>query len=72
MTPEWLHLPDKAKVAFLVVLILLLYFLPAIIAHVRRHRQIAAITLTNLLLGWTGLGWVLVFFWSWTPNVKLI
>ena len=63
---------DKAKVAFLVVLILLLYFLPAIIAHVRRHRQIAAITLLNLLLGWTGLGWVLVFFWSWSPNVKLI
>jgi hypothetical protein len=63
---------DKAKVAFLVVLILLLYFLPAVIAHARRHRQIAAITLINLLLGWTGLGWVLVFFWSWSPNVKLI
>jgi Superinfection immunity protein len=63
---------DKAKVAFLVVLILLFYFLPAIIAHARRHRQIAAITLVNLLLGWTGLGWVLVFFWSWSPNVKLI
>jgi len=63
---------DKAKVALFVVLSLLLYFLPAIIAHVRRHRQIAAITLLNLLLGWTGLGWVLVFFWSWSPNVKLI
>jgi hypothetical protein len=63
---------DKAKVILLVVSILFLYFLPAIIAHVRRHRQIAAITLLNLLLGWTGLGWVLVFFWSWSPNVKLI
>ena len=64
---------DKAKVAFLIVLILLLlHFLPAILAHVRRHRQSAAITLINLFLGWTGLGWVLVFFWSWSPNVKLI
>jgi hypothetical protein len=63
---------DKAKIAFLVVLILLLYFLPAIIAHVRRHRQIAAISLLNLVLGWTGLGWVLVFFWAWSPNVKLV
>ena len=63
---------DKAKVAFLVVLILLVYFLPAIIAHARRHRQTAPITLINLLLGWTGLGWVLAFFWSWSPNVRLI
>jgi hypothetical protein len=63
---------DKPNVASLVVLILLLYFLPAIIAHARGHRQIAAITLLNLLLGWTGLGWVLVFFWSWSPNVKVI
>ena len=61
---------DKAKVAFLIVLILLLHFLPAILAHVRRHRQSAAITLINLFLGWTGLGWVLAFFWAWSPNVK--
>ena len=63
---------DKAKVAFLIVLIFLLHFLPAILAHVRRHRQSAAITLINLFLGWTGLGWVLAFFWAWSPNVKVI
>jgi hypothetical protein len=63
---------EKARATLFVVLILLGYFLPAVTAHVRRHRQIAAITLVNLLIGWTGLGWVLVFFWSWSPNVKVI
>jgi hypothetical protein len=62
----------KAEVVLLVVLFLFFYFLPAVIAHARRHRHIAAITLLNLLLGWTGLGWVLAFFWSWSPNVRLI
>jgi hypothetical protein len=63
---------EKASAGILLVPILLLYFLPAVIAHIRRHRHIAAITMLNLLLGWTGLGWVLVFFWSWSPNVKLV
>jgi Superinfection immunity protein len=33
------------------------YFLPTVIAALRRHHQTTAIFLTNLLLGWTALGW---------------
>jgi hypothetical protein len=47
----------------------LLYFLPAIAAYERRHRNAAAIFLVDLLLGWTVLGWIVALVWSFTANV---
>ena len=41
-----------------------LYFLPAIVAQARGHRQNNAITIVNLFLGWTLLGWVLSLAWA--------
>jgi Superinfection immunity protein len=46
-----------------------LYFLPTIIAHNRGHR-VAGVLLLNLLVGWTGVGWVALLLWSllsWAP-----
>ncbi len=40
------------------------YFLPAIIATVRRHRHMLAIWLLNIFAGWTGIGWVVVAIWA--------
>jgi Superinfection immunity protein len=37
-----------------------LYFLPAIIAAVRHTHNVAAILILNLLVGWTGIGWLVV------------
>lgn len=48
----------------LVVLIVVLYFLPAFIAFLRQHKNKLAIFLLNLLLGWTVLGWVISLVWS--------
>ena len=31
-----------------------LYFIPAIVAHTRHHRQVLAITVLNVVAGWTG------------------
>lgn len=52
----------------LVVLLISLaaYFLPWIIAGTRHHHQLGAIALTNVLLGWTVLGWVAALIWSAT------
>lgn len=50
------------------LIILCLYFLPAVIAHRRGHLNASSITLLNLLLGWTGLGWVAALVWSMTNN----
>jgi hypothetical protein len=46
--------------------ILALYFLPAIIAFNRRHHNRLAILLLNVLLGWSGLGWVAALIWAVT------
>ncbi len=43
--------------------LLLLYFLPTIIAHNRGH-EITGILLFNLLFGWTGIGWIVMLLWA--------
>jgi small-conductance mechanosensitive channel len=40
------------------------YFLPAIIAWKRRHRNWRAIMALNLMLGWSLIGWVAALVWS--------
>lgn len=44
----------------------LFYFLPSLVAFVRGHRNRGAILATNVLLGWTGIGWVIAAIWSFT------
>jgi Superinfection immunity protein len=46
------------------------YFLPSIIARQRNHHQLLAIFLLNLLLGWTGLGWIAALVWAATATTK--
>jgi hypothetical protein len=47
-----------------VVLIFGLYFLPFLIAALRQHKNVLAIFLLNLALGWTFLGWIAALIWS--------
>ena len=44
--------------------LLVLYFLPTLIAAVRRHTQETPIFIINLLFGWTIIGWVVALAWS--------
>ena len=48
------------------ILALLLMFLPTLIALIRGHDNTFAIFLTNLLLGWTVIGWIIALIWSFT------
>lgn len=45
---------------------MIFYIAPMVIAAARHHRQVVAITVLNLLLGWTFVGWVLALVWSLT------
>ncbi len=45
---------------------LLLYFLPWLIALIRGHHNAGAIFVLNFLLGWTFIGWLFAFIWSFT------
>ncbi len=40
------------------------YFLPAVIANRRQAEHEVSIFWVNLLLGWTVLGWLAVLFWT--------
>jgi hypothetical protein len=50
--------------------LLVLYFLPTVIAVNRGHHNALAISALNLLLGWTFLGWVIAFVWACTQTQK--
>jgi len=52
------------------ILILVLYFLPTIIAGIRGHRNQGSIFVLNLFLGWTFLGWVISLAMAVSGNVK--
>ena len=52
------------------LLVLALYFIPAIIAISRGHNSSMAVAALNLLLGWTFIGWIAAFVWSLTGNTQ--
>ena len=54
---------------FLLFLGLLLFFVPMFIACHRDHPNAVPITLVNILLGWTFLGWVVALVWSCSATV---
>ena len=41
-----------------------LYPIPLVIACARDHPNFAPIAVVTLLLGWTGLGWIVALAWS--------
>ena len=47
----------------------LIYFMPAILAHQNSHHQARAITVLNVVAGWTFVGWVVALVWVYIkPN----
>lgn len=46
------------------ILLVILYCVPGIIASIRGHHDAVAIWATNILLGWVVIGWVIAFIWS--------
>jgi hypothetical protein len=51
-------------------ILFIIYFIPAIVAGARRHRQTLAIVVLNVFLGWSGLGWLVALVWSCTADVR--
>ncbi len=49
---------------------LIVYFFPAIIAKSRKHKNRSAIMALNFFLGWSGLGWIAALVWSLTANTE--
>jgi len=51
-------------------ILLAAYFIPAIIAILRRHQQVGPIVVVNLLLGWTFIGWIVALAWCFSNVTK--
>lgn len=49
-------------------ILMALYFLPTILANKRKHRQHDPISIINLFLGWTVIGWVICLAWASSDN----
>lgn len=56
--------PSMVPVFLINVFLWAFYFIPSLIAWSRRHRSLPAIIALNILLGWTGIGWIGAFVWS--------
>ena len=51
---------------FVFIISLAFYFLPTIIALIRKQPNALAIFLLNFFLGWTFIGWVVSLVWAVT------
>ena len=49
---------------------LIAYFIPVLIAVLRKHRFTTAIGLFNFLLGWTVIGWLASVIWAVNKDVR--
>lgn len=54
---------DGGAIAVIVVG-LFIYFIPAIVANSGKRKNATAITVLNIVLGWTLLGWVVALVWA--------
>ncbi len=50
--------------------LLAVYFLPGYIALHRQVVNFLPISLTNVFLGWTGIGWIICLIWSFSDDVQ--
>ena len=56
--------------AIILMLIAFSYFLPAFVAIGRGHKEFLGISIINIFLGWTLLGWVIALAWAFTSNTR--
>ena len=50
----------------------LMYFLPSIIALIKSKRDLLAIFLLNLFLGWSVIGWFVAPIWAAKSDVPAV
>lgn len=61
----------KTTETFIKIVLMLAYFIPAVVAWKRQHRHCPAIVAFNLLLGWTILGWIGALIWALMDQRKI-
>lgn len=54
-----------------IIYLTLIYLLPSLIAMVRRSKYIPEIFAVNLMLGWTGIGWIFALIAAIADKIDL-
>jgi hypothetical protein len=54
----------------MLLLVVVIYMLPTVIAFGREHPRRQDIAVVNILLGWTLIGWIAVFLWALLVQVE--
>ena len=55
--------PDR-MVELIPLFLVILYFVPFMVAAARDHDSYIAILVVNALFGWTGIGWIACMIWA--------
>ena len=67
----WLSQNPATWIVPLVILGIIVYFLPTIVARKRRHNNSLAIFILNLFMLFTGgIAWIVALVWACTNNTK--
>jgi hypothetical protein len=53
-----------------ILFMVLMYWLPTIIAIVRQVPSVLAIAMVNFLTGWTGVGWLAALIWALAAQTR--
>ncbi len=48
----------------IIIFAIVFYLLPSLIAYFRKHKNLVAVFMLNLFLGWTLVGWVVSLVWA--------
>lgn len=59
-------------VILFVIVVAFVYFIPTMIAFHKKRKNKEVIFLANALVGWTAVGWILVFLWSLFDGEKIL
>ena len=54
----------------MLLIIVLIYMLPTLIAFGREHPRRQDVAVVNILFGWTLIGWIAAFLWASLTHVE--
>lgn len=55
---------ETVAISLLFVFVLGSYFLPSVIAYLRKKENLASIIVLNAFFGWSLIGWVIALVWA--------
>jgi Ca2+/H+ antiporter len=61
---------DSTATIILLIVVVVIYLLPTLIAYGREHPRRQEIAVINICIGWTLIGWIVVFLWAALARVE--